>query len=114
LALLLIDKPFRFGDSRHRLTELNHSLIAVGLMHRFVSWVKSRSPRLGRIIDDTPLTLFKKGQWQDEVMRGMRLNPEDVMAVARTKNFKQFMKSDMPSLSETGRSVSSKTTTECP
>jgi uncharacterized membrane protein YcaP (DUF421 family) len=59
-------------------------------MHRFVSWLKARSPRLGRIIDGTPLTLFKNGEWQNEVMRGMRLNPEDVMAVGRTKNLKSI------------------------
>jgi uncharacterized membrane protein YcaP (DUF421 family) len=72
------------------VTNCATAIVAVGLMHRFVSWLKSRSPRLGRIIDGTPLTLFKKGQWQGEVMRGMRLNPEDVMAVGRTKNFKSI------------------------
>ena len=77
------------GNDRS-VTNCATAIVAVGLMHRFVSWLKSRSPRLGRIIDGTPLTLFKKGKWQDEVMRGMRLNPEDVMAVGRTKNFKSI------------------------
>jgi uncharacterized membrane protein YcaP (DUF421 family) len=77
------------GNDRS-LTNCATAIVAVGLMHRFVSWLKPRSPRLGRIIDGTPLTLFKKGKWQDEVMRGMRLNPEDVMAVGRAKNFKSI------------------------
>src|SRR3984957_2713014 len=35
------------------------AIIAIGLMHRFVSWLKSKSPRFGRLIDGTPLILLK-------------------------------------------------------
>src|ERR1700710_1883756 len=73
------------GNDRS-VTNCATAIIAVGLMHRFVSWLKSKSPRLGRIIDGTPLVLLKNGEWQPEVMKGMRLSPEDVMAVGRTKN----------------------------
>ena len=73
------------GNDRS-VTNCATAIIAVGLMHRFVSWLKSKSSRLGRIIDGTPLILLKNGEWQTEVMSGMRLNPEDVMAVGRTKN----------------------------
>ncbi len=61
------------------------AILTVGMLHRAVSWAKSRSPRLGAIVDGTPLVLLKDGQWQMEVMRGMYLDPEDVMAAARTK-----------------------------
>jgi uncharacterized membrane protein YcaP (DUF421 family) len=54
-------------------------------MHRLVSGIKSKYPRLGAIVDGTPLTLLKHGEWQLEVMKGMRIDPEDVMAAARTK-----------------------------
>jgi uncharacterized membrane protein YcaP (DUF421 family) len=47
--------------------------------------VKGKYPRLGAIVDGTPLTLLKNGEWQLEVMRGMRIDREDVMAAARTK-----------------------------
>jgi uncharacterized membrane protein YcaP (DUF421 family) len=73
------------GNDRS-VTNCATAIIAVGLMHRFVSWLKSKSPRLGRIIDGTPLVLLKNGEWQTETMKGMRLSPEDVMAVGRTKN----------------------------
>jgi len=73
------------GNDRS-VTNCATAIIAVGLMHRFVSWLKSSSPRLGRIIEGTPLVLLKNGEWQTEVMKGMRLSPEDVMAVGRTKN----------------------------
>ena len=73
------------GNDRS-VTNCATAIIAVGLMHRFVSWLKSSSPRLGRIIEGTPLVLLKNGEWHTEVMKGMRLSPEDVMAVGRTKN----------------------------
>jgi uncharacterized membrane protein YcaP (DUF421 family) len=55
------------------------------LMHWLVSSIKGKYPRLGAIVDGTPLTLLKNGEWQLEVMRGMRIDREDVMAAARTK-----------------------------
>ena len=61
------------------------AILTVGLMHWGVSAIKSRNPRLGAILDGTPLTLLKNGEWQLEVMQGMRIDPEDVMAAARTK-----------------------------
>ena len=72
------------GNDRS-ITNCATAILAVGFMHRFVSWLKSKSPAFGRVIDGTPLVLLKNGEWQNEVMRGMRLNPEDVMAVGRTK-----------------------------
>jgi uncharacterized membrane protein YcaP (DUF421 family) len=72
------------GNDRS-ITNCATAILAVGMMHRLVSWIKSLSPRLGAVIDGTPLVLLKDGEWQTEVMRGMRLNAEDVMAVGRTK-----------------------------
>jgi uncharacterized membrane protein YcaP (DUF421 family) len=61
------------------------AIITVGLMHYSVSAIKSRFPGFGAIVDGTPLTLLKNDEWQLEVMKGMRIDPEDVMAAARTK-----------------------------
>jgi uncharacterized membrane protein YcaP (DUF421 family) len=69
----------------HSMTNCITAILVVGLMHRLVSWVKELSPRLGAIIDGTPLVIVKDGQWQLEVLRGMQLAPEDVMAAARSK-----------------------------
>lgn len=68
------------------ITNCATAIIAVGLMHWLVSWAKSKSPRLGRIVDGTPLVLLKSGEYQLEVMRGMRIDPEDIMAAGRSKN----------------------------
>lgn len=67
------------------ITNCATAILTVGLMHWGVSSIKSKFPRLGAIVDGTPLTLLKNGEWQLEVMKGMRIDREDVMAAARTK-----------------------------
>jgi uncharacterized membrane protein YcaP (DUF421 family) len=72
------------------ITNCATAIITIGLLHRLVAWVKERSPRLGAILDGTPLVLLKDGYWQADVMRGMRVDPEDVMAAARSKQVKSI------------------------
>jgi len=72
------------GNDRS-ITNCLTAILAVGLMHRMMSWIKSLSPRIGAIVDGTPLVLLKDGEWQRGVMKGMRLDPEDVMAAGRSK-----------------------------
>lgn len=69
----------------HSVTNSATAILTIGLLHRLVAWVKEHSPRIGAILDGTPLVLLKDGYWQTEVMRGMRIDPEDVMAAARSK-----------------------------
>jgi uncharacterized membrane protein YcaP (DUF421 family) len=61
------------------------AIFTVGLMHWLVSCIKGKFPRFGVIVDGTPLTLLRRGEWQLEAMRRMRIDREDVMAAARTK-----------------------------
>lgn len=67
------------------VTNCATAILTVGLMHYTVSAIKGKFPSFGAIVDGTPLTLLKNGEWQVEVMKGMRIDPEDVMAAARTK-----------------------------
>jgi uncharacterized membrane protein YcaP (DUF421 family) len=66
------------------------AILTVGLMHYSVSAIKSKYPSFGAVVDGTPLTLLKNGEWQLEVMKGMRIDPEDVMAAARTKGVRSI------------------------
>ena len=77
------------GDDRSETNSVC-AVITVGLMHRLVSWSKVRFPRIGAIVDGTPLVLLKRGEWQTEVMQKMRLQDMDVMAAARTKGVKSL------------------------
>ena len=70
------------GNDRS-VTNCTCAVIAVGLIHRGLSWAKSKSPRLGAIMDGTPLVVILDGQWQPEVVAGMKLRREDVEAAAR-------------------------------
>ena len=75
------------GDDRS-MTNCFSGVITIGLMHRLVSYIKVRSPRIGVVVDGTPLVLRKDGQWQNETMNQMQLQDTDVMAAARTKGVK--------------------------
>ena len=67
------------------ITNCATAILTIGLLHWLVSILKGKFPRFGAVVDGTPLTLLKNGEWQLEVMRGMRIDREDVMAAARTK-----------------------------
>lgn len=74
------------------VTNCATAILTVGLLHRLVAWAKSKSPAIGAFVDGTPLVLLKDGNWQTAVMRGMRLDPEDVMAAARIKGVSSIFK----------------------
>ena len=71
--------------SDRSITNCGMAILTVGMLHNLVSWAKTRSPRFGAIVDGTPLVLLKDGAWVEEVMRGMKMAPEDIMAAARMK-----------------------------
>ncbi len=74
------------------VTNCATAILTVGLLHRLVSWAKSLSPKIGAVVDGTPVVLLKKGVWQDDAMRSTKLDREDVMASARTKGVKSIFK----------------------
>ena len=65
------------------VTNCTCAVIAVASLHRFVSWAKSRSPRIGAIVDDTPIVIVQGGEWREDVLKGMGVCREDVVAAAR-------------------------------
>jgi uncharacterized membrane protein YcaP (DUF421 family) len=79
------------GNDRS-LTNCTCAVISVGLMHRGLSWAKSKNPRIGAIVDGTPLVLIKNAEWQSEVVTGMGIRPEDVEAAARARGLTSLQK----------------------
>ena len=65
------------------VTNCTCTVIVVGMLHRLVSAIKMRYPRIGAVIDGVPLVLRQEGEWKDEAMRGMKIAPEDVLAAGR-------------------------------
>ncbi len=84
------------------VTNCTLAVITVGLLHRLVSGAKTKWPALSKVIDGIPLVLYKRGEWQEETMRGMRLAPEDVLASARTKGIKSLEDIDYAVLERNG------------
>ncbi len=89
------------GNDRS-VTNCTCAVLTVGGMHRLVSGLKLRYPRFGVWLDGTPLVLVRKGQWQEQVMQGMHLAPEDVLASARTKGTRSFKQIDYAILERNG------------
>lgn len=77
------------GNDRS-MTNCCCAVLAVGCMHRMVSGLKNRYPKFGEVLDGTPLVLVKRGEWQNEIMRGMRVDREDVLASARLNGVASF------------------------
>jgi uncharacterized membrane protein YcaP (DUF421 family) len=90
------------GNDRS-MTNATCAVIAVGLMHRSVSFFKARSPRFGAIVDGNPLVIIKGGVWQKEVMDGMKLKPLDVETAARAKGIDSLTDIDYAVLERNGR-----------
>jgi uncharacterized membrane protein YcaP (DUF421 family) len=58
-------------------------IVAIGVAHSAVSWLRWRSPRMARLFDGTPLLLLENGQWRARTLAHMRIQDDDVMASAR-------------------------------
>jgi uncharacterized membrane protein YcaP (DUF421 family) len=85
------------------VTNCTCAVIAVGMLHRGVSWAKSKSEVLGRIVDGTPLVVIKNGEWQPEIVRNMHLRREDVEAAARSSGISSLDTIDFAVLERNGR-----------
>jgi uncharacterized membrane protein YcaP (DUF421 family) len=89
------------GNDRS-VTNCTCAVIAVALMHRMVSYYKMRYPKFGELLDGTPLVLVRGGEWQNEMLDGMNLAPEDVMASARLNGVRKPEEIDYAVLERNG------------
>jgi uncharacterized membrane protein YcaP (DUF421 family) len=58
-------------------------ILAIGSAHFTLTWCRAKSSRFARIIDGTPLLLFRRGAWREETLTQMRISKADVLAAAR-------------------------------
>ena len=70
------------GNDRS-VTNCTCAVIAVAFIHRALAWAKSKSPRVGAILDGTPVVIIDKGEWRHDVLRTTNLRHEDLEAAAR-------------------------------
>ena len=69
----------------HSLTNALTQIITIAMSHLLLVLIRQRYEWIARLLDGTPLLLLGKGQWRTETMRGMLINPDDVMSAARDK-----------------------------
>jgi uncharacterized membrane protein YcaP (DUF421 family) len=58
-------------------------ITTIAVTHFAIAWLRQWSPVFSQVVDGTPLVLLKKGEWQIETMKKMRIQDDDVMAMAR-------------------------------
>ena len=62
------------------------AILVVASFHRFIFFLKERFPRFALFLDGSPLVLLRpNGDWQKEVMRGMHVAQEDILAAGRLR-----------------------------
>ena len=64
----------------------------VALCHTFVAWWKTKSERVAHVIDATPLIIYADGEWQQDCMRMVRVQMEDVLQHAREEGIDKLEK----------------------
>ena len=63
-------------------------IITVAAAHTAVVWLRTKSKRIARLLDGTPLILLEGGMWRTRTLQQMRVSPDDVMAIARDQGLR--------------------------
>jgi uncharacterized membrane protein YcaP (DUF421 family) len=86
------------ASTTNALTEI----LAVACGHTLLVWLRTKSSRVARLLDGTPLILLEGKTWRSRTMRKMRIAPDDVMAMARDQGLKTLDEIDTATLERNG------------
>ena len=75
---------FTVADDRS-LTNAIVQILTIAVAHYALVLLREHSPRIALLLDGSPVVLLSKGKWHEEAMRGMTIQPADVMTAARDK-----------------------------
>ena len=84
------------------LTSAFCQIITIACCHYAIVWIRTKSPRMARLFDGTPLVLLEQGAWRERTMQQMRMQPPDVMAMARDQGMKTIGEIDTAVLERNG------------
>ena len=84
------------------LTNAVCQIIAVACGHYFLVWIRSKSSRVSRLLDGTPLMLLEGSTWRNRTLQKMGISTADVMAVARDQGMKTLSEIDTAVLERNG------------
>jgi uncharacterized membrane protein YcaP (DUF421 family) len=77
-------------------------ILTVACGHTLLVWLRTKSSRVARLLDGTPLILLEGKTWRSRTMRKMRVSPDDVMAMARDQGLKTLDDIDTATLERNG------------
>ena len=77
-------------------------IITMGLAHYTLAWARTKSSRLARLVDGTPLILMENQNWRADTMKHMRVYDEDVSASARDSGINTLQDIDQAVLERNG------------
>lgn len=86
----------------HSMINAACTIFTIGITHFAIAWIKLKSPAFGRFVDGTPLVLLNKGQWEYKTMKKMRIQDDDVMAMARDQGLSRLEQIDYAVLERNG------------
>ncbi len=84
------------------LTNAVLQIVTLAAAHYSVAWIRSRSPRIARLFDGTPLILLEAGQWRSNTLSNMGIQDDDVMATARDQGILTLDQIDQAILERNG------------
>jgi len=84
------------------LTNAVCQIVTVAACHYAIAWARQRSPRARKLLDGTPLLLLEKGHWRSRTMSKMRVQDDDVMAMARDQGLRGLEEIDTAVLERNG------------
>ena len=84
------------------LTNAFCQIVTIALCHYVLTWARTKFPTFGKILDGTPLTLLERGQWRTDVLRGMRVQDDDVMSAGRLCGTRSLEEIDLAVLERNG------------
>jgi uncharacterized membrane protein YcaP (DUF421 family) len=74
----------------HSMVGAFSAICAIGLMHILVSILKGRFRWFERLVDGTPVVVFEGGAFDEDRMRKLRLDRQDIMAAARQRGLQRL------------------------
>ena len=77
-------------------------ILTITCTHYAIAWARARSDRIASFLDGTPLVLLQGNQWRKETMVRMRIQDDDVMAMARDQGLRTLDEIDTAVLERNG------------
>ena len=85
------------------LTNAFVQVLTLALTHSFIAVARTKSSRLARFLDGTPLILLENGNWRSNTLSKMRIQDDDVMAQARDQGIATLDKIEIAILERNGQ-----------